>query len=240
MELVFECNFRLTTGSFDHYDKIRPYTVLDLFQEIAGTHAEMLNIGFKALYDQDIIWVLARNKYIVERSISVSSNIKVKTWPHPNGRFDFIRDYEIYDEKGNLCIRGTSKWCLVNIKTMRIVPTTYAIIEGEFYPHSAIPGPVEKISYEKDESFSIVDTHIVQASDLDHNGHMNNARYAELLINVLNLKKEEEIISVEMDYLQQLFLHDKIDLCLKRDEKEAILIGEKDNKACFVSRCKWK
>ncbi|MCH5179604.1 MAG: hypothetical protein J1F32_00080 [Erysipelotrichales bacterium] len=240
MELVIECSFRLTTGSFDHHDQIRPYAVLDLFQEVAGTHAEILNIGFQALYNQDIIWVLARNKYIVERAIPVSSNIKVKTWPHPNGRFDFIRDYEIYDEQGNLCIRGTSKWCLVNYKKMRIVPTTYAKIEGDFYHHEAIPGPVDKIPYEKDESFKLVDTHIVQVSDLDHNGHMNNAKYAELLINVLNLKKEEEIISVEFDYLEQLFLHDKIVLCLKRDEKEAILIGEKDHKACFVSRCKWK
>ena len=240
MALVIERSFRLTTGAFDHYDRIRPYTVLDLFQEVAGTHAEILNIGFKTLYDQDIIWVLARNKFIAEKKIPVSSTIVVKTWPHPNGRFDFVRDYEIYDEEGNLCIRGTSKWCLLNYKTMRIVPTTYAKIEGEFYPHIAIPGPVDKISYERDETFKMVSTHVVQVSDLDHNGHMNNARYAELLLNVLNLKQDEEITSVEMDYLKQLFLNDKINLCLKKDEKEAILIGEKNHEACFVSRCKWK
>ncbi len=240
MAKIYECNFRLTTGFYDHYDRIRPYAILDLFQETAGSHAESLKIGFKALYDQDIIWVLARNKFIIEKNLSVSANIKVKTWSHPNGRFEFIRDFEIYDEKNNLCVRGTSKWCLVNFKTMRIVPNTIARTDNDYYEYETIPGPLNKIEFVKDNSFSVADTHIVQVSDLDHNGHMNNARYAELFCNVLNLKQNEEIVSFETDYLQQLFLHDKIDLCLKKEQNEAILIGEKDHKICFVSRCKWK
>lgn len=240
MKLIKEINFRLTTGAFDCYDRIRPYAIFDLFQEIAGIHAEEMNIGFQKLLSKDIIWVLARNKYTIEHQIKVSSVVTVKTWPHPYGHFDCVRDYEIYDESGNLCVRGSSKWCLVNINSMKIVPMTNANVEGEHYEKNTYDEHFSKIEFDQKSKCEIVGKHIVQMSDLDHNGHMNNAKYAELLCNVLELNEAQKIISVEMNYLKQLFLHDIITLKMIKKDHETILIGEKDETCCFVCRCQWQ
>jgi hypothetical protein len=43
--LLFEKHFTLTNGMFDEHYGMKPYAYLDIFQRIAGDHADLLGIG---------------------------------------------------------------------------------------------------------------------------------------------------------------------------------------------------
>ena len=94
--------FRLTVGDLDRYDRLTCYSISNLFQEIASLHAEELGVGYEVMKEKGLAWIVARNKITIVNSQNVSKVVTVHTWPHPNGRFDFERDYVMYNENNEV------------------------------------------------------------------------------------------------------------------------------------------
>ncbi len=62
-------------------------------------------------------------------------------------------------------------------------------------------------------------------SKVDHNGHMNNAYYAEFIVNALRLKSNEVIKNFEIDYLKEVLIDDEILIRSIRNNKEILVEG---------------
>ena len=54
----YEEKYRLRISDFDCYDRITPCCILDLAQDIAGKHADILGIGYQDFIVNNRIWVL--------------------------------------------------------------------------------------------------------------------------------------------------------------------------------------
>lgn len=52
-ENVFKITLR--NSDFDFYGKIKPSSVLDIFQEAATRHAEILGVGFSASIEKNML-----------------------------------------------------------------------------------------------------------------------------------------------------------------------------------------
>ncbi len=237
MLLLGEYQYRVVSGYFDRYRRIRPYAIFDVAQEAASSHIETFGLGYESMIQKNLIWVVARNKFVIDRDISSLKNLKVKTWPQPNGRFDTLRDFYIVDDNDNICVRGRTMWCLLDLKTKRLAPMSNATIEGEFYPHAAFEDKLQKITIDDNDKYVLCLEHRVQPSDLDWNQHMNNARYGELVYDAMNLQENEIIYSMEIDYIAQARLGDLITVKMHRHDKEILLVGYKEDAVCFLAKC---
>ncbi len=235
MKLYYEHTYDLTSGYFDYNRHLRPYGYFDLFQDLASKHAGVLNIDFDALFPKGIIWVLARTKYEVIKKDKGHVYLGC-TWPHVSSRFDMVRDYMLKNENNEVVALGSSVWCLVDYKSGRLIPSSNASIDGEFLTESVFQNKLEKITF--DES-KLVDygMHTVLLSDLDWNGHMNNARYSELVFNLLTKEDANKLISMELNYLEQMFLEESMTLKGYRNENEIIVVGIKGEHYCFSAKC---
>lgn len=238
MLLLGEYHFQLTAGDFDVCDRIRPIAILDLFQEAASRHANENHIGYENLIQKNIIWVLAASHYVIDQPIPLSSEVIVRTWMHPNGYVETIRDFEILGLHGEHYVRGTTKWCILDYRSMRILPMKYVDVKGEHLERYAIETSLEKISIDENMVIKKEEDYQVKPSDLDHNQHMNNTKYTELLYNLVRLQKDEQITELRIDYLLQLFLDEWVHLTLYHSQEKDILIGEKNGKKAFVMRYK--
>ncbi|MBR2988380.1 MAG: hypothetical protein IKC64_01500 [Clostridia bacterium] len=110
----------------------------------------------------------------------------METVPHPKGLMDYVRDYYIYDKDGNLLVKGTSQWVLIDFTSRRIVRPCVEF-EGEFSTKKAYDErKIEKI--EPNKSVYYYD-YTVRPIDIDYNGHMNNIRYADIVFNCENTDK---------------------------------------------------
>lgn len=219
--------FHLTTGDFDFNDNITPFGVLNLFQEIAGNHAEELGIGFQATYEQGMIWILAKNKYEVVRFPHLSEVVDVITWPKLPNRFDCEREYQIRNLDGEILVKGISKWCVIDINTMRLVPSSRVSFPGEFLEEkNFLESPFVFIETNLEE-FKEVLTYRVRPSDIDHNKHMNNANYVKVVYDALDIKNEK-IQDIQIDYNNQCFLGEEFRVYLKKVEDYAIVLAIKN------------
>ena len=210
--------------------EIRPSAILDLFQSIAGEHANILNIGHFDLKKKDLTWVVMRIKYELYRPIKHYDEIKILTWPKAKNRLEYDRDYKLFDNRsGELIGIGTSKWIVININTRRIDRN------GVDYPSNTISeanySSFEKIDY-FDLSFNEVDTFIVRHTEIDAVGHMNNTKYADL-INFATTPKYFEI-----NYIHELHLGDNVSLKKASDSGYNYYLGKMLDNVSFVMKVK--
>ena len=215
--LYFTKKYILRTSDFDVYDKLRPSAILDLFQDAAGEHASVIGVGYEDFIKRDMMWVLLRTRYELLKTPPLYSEVEVRTWPLPRGRGDFDRDYEIYSSRGELLVKGSSKWCVCNYKTRRILfGDEVRYNDDEYVGKKVYPEGIKKISDFPVESFSRY-TSASAFCDLDHNGHVNNIRYADYICNAIAYEKDEDIISFGIDYVHELQRDSEFDVFYKKE-----------------------
>ena len=117
MPLSKELDYRLRYLDFDRYGRIQPTAVLDLLQDVATVHAEEIGIGRDAMVARGVFWAVVRLKYEIVRDPEYFSVVRVRTWPHTLTNFSFLRDFSICGENGELLIKASSEWVLMDVET---------------------------------------------------------------------------------------------------------------------------
>ena len=221
MAMQAEKKYYLRASDFDKNSNMLPSAALGIFQDIAGYHAESLGIGFFALLSKDCLWMIVRTKYIVEKAPEKYQTVTVKTWPiAPRGPI-LRRDYLMTNDAGEVLIRATSDWTVVNCQTRSLVNAKDIYPEGEFLSDFAIDAKLKKVKdlEGEGEQFSAMP----QFCDIDSNGHVNNTKYADYIINAV--KPERAISEFQIDYQKEVLLGEEITLNVKHQENRTVIMG---------------
>lgn len=211
--LFLQKTYTMTTSDLDQYDRLSPAAIFDFFQDIAGRHAEMLGIGFHPLLEKGYYWVLTRNVYEIVHPLTSYDDLVVSTWPHKPSSFDFTREYEIHDSKGQLLVKGLSKWLILSKDTHQIQRSRVVSYgTGKHLERRNFNTSLDKLeNYDLLKAPSIYQTKITH-SQIDHNGHMNNAEYAVEIFNALAPNKKQIIQRFEINYLGEMFIGDTLSI----------------------------
>ncbi len=232
---IYTKTYTITTNNLDRYDDLTPMAMLDLFQDIAGRHAYQIEAGFDDMIKLGLIWVIARHEVNIIKSAPFGEDLTLTTWPLQPSRFYFDRVYEMKDEGGELVAYGRSRWLLIDIDKRRMQPSRVY--------HYPLTNFLEQ-SYFKEEFPRLVSVginhhpclrHVVRASEIDHNGHFNNARYAELIYNALEPKHKNSITRFLIYYHHEARIGETIDLYLENHDKQVSLSGYKGETLIFTS-----
>ena len=232
--IIYEKEYLLRVSDFDKNDKLKPSAILDMFQSVAEEHARILGIGYEELLEKQCVWVLLRTKYDVFTNVTFGTEkVIVKTWPHPQGRGDYDRDYAIYSAEGELLVKGSSKWCIINYQTRRLVfgeKVNYPLGE-EFCPTINYEQGLKKIP---DFSIDGASEFCGFAGDsaVDHNGHINNVKYCDFMLDALALPKGVSVKGLEINYLNELQIG-KYSIYHVKDGDNRLIKGFSDQKESF-------
>ncbi len=221
--LQYERSFALRGSDFDCYNHLRPSSVLDLFQEVAGRHAEEMGLGFFDLIREKKIWVITKVKYRMVGELHRNETVTVRTWPLPPNRVNFRREYMITGEDGRQVVVGTSEWVMVHSEKRRVIPAENLYPAGEFCTETLFPGRVGKVPRFTSEE---VGTVICPAfSHLDLNGHVNNIRYADFVMDALHPDGTRQVREFQMDYHREVLLGTPVRIQTERRENDILAQG---------------
>ena len=240
MESKYIDEYRLKVSDYIKYDILAPHGVLDILQDIAGKHSDTYtNLSFAELLAQNKIWVLMRVKYKVIKNIPLYSKIKVETWPKPKGLVDFDRETKIMDLEGNILIEAISKWVIIDVASRKIIPAKHIEYNVPIPEDSIFNERIDKV---KDFDVSNCNSYDVKVEfcDIDHNGHTNNARYAAMLLNALNLKENEVIDEFQIDFIHETMLHDNITIYYHKEDNFYYAKALCNGNIVFLSKIKLK
>ena len=233
--MLFEEEYRLRSNDFDQYDVVRPSSILDIFQNIAGKHAEEMGIGYLPLVKKNLGWVLTRQRISILKELHDNEILRVLTWPNEKGKVDFMRNYEAYDENGELVAKGMSRWCVISLTERKVMRTDEINYPGKCISKKSYDEKLSRItSVIKDDNISF--SHKVTYSDLDHNFHMNNAKYADIILDALLPEKKLLVKDLQINYFHEARINDVINVFMKREEETIYFSGYIGDEECFSAR----
>ncbi len=206
---LIERTYPLRLSDFDKNNRILPSSVLDLFQDAAGLHATALGISGVDLIKKNQCWMLTRVRYDVIRQPKLYENVTVRTWPIESRRIELDRDYLILDENGEILIKGSSQWVVMDITDRdapKLVPARdFEMGIREYVTDRAIEKPFGRAVY---NSITSDDPYLCRSAytDLDMNCHVNNIKYANFALSAFGeeLSPDEETVGFRIDYQKEI------------------------------------
>ena len=191
MELKIETIRRVESFDADLHNKLKISSIFNYMQDIAAKHADDLGVGYNALLENQIFWVLSWAKVEITKLPSYGETVKIKTWAKGKNRLFYMRDFLIYNENGEEIIKATSAWLLLDAGTKRMTDLTKMGLKLPSFPEEhAIDEYPGKFNFPTEEENLF--HRIVFYSDIDINKHVNNSRYLEFILDCYNQSEHED------------------------------------------------
>lgn len=200
--LLFEKKFTLTNGMFDEHYGIKPYAILDIFQRVAGDHADILGCGTAFCNEHNYAWIIVRQEVYMYESPTPMETVLVKTFPHIPSRVECKREYEISSLDGKVYAKGCASWVLVDLFSFKMLKSDNIYPNGEFVESELFKDKLLKPTNVYTDDNYLCEYTVVK-SDIDIYHHMNNAKYAELLFDYCDYKAVE-IKHFAVNYINQI------------------------------------
>lgn len=204
--------FPVRTWDVDRTGRLHVAAAFNYFQEIAGNHAEYLGVGKDALEKTGHAWVLSRMTAIIDRRPQWGEVLQARTWPRGTDRLFAVRDYELVDSQNKIVGRGRSGWVVLDTCKMR--PVRPQFLTDTIPAHEDMRALSHGIaSLKAFENLRPAGSRIASYSDIDYNGHVNNARYIQWMQDVLPSQELEDASTFHLDinYLSQVVPASSID-----------------------------
>ena len=175
----FTQNFTIPCYDTDASWRLKPTSFMNLAQEAAGLHAVHLGFGYDDLIVNNTAWILSRVHIEFLDTPKWRENITLITWHKGLNRLFYLRDFVLTDGNGKERVKATTSWLVLNLETRRLVRDPQLMEEGTVNLENAIETPADKVQLPKDVEPVLAFEHVVGYSDVDMNGHANNAMYMQ-------------------------------------------------------------
>ena len=93
----------------DYQERLRPFRVFELLEDISDAHANILEIGAQSPVMEGYVWVVARNRYRLTRMPRLGEKITFETWPGQCQRAIYPRLFSMTDESGCRPLASSSR-----------------------------------------------------------------------------------------------------------------------------------
>ena len=185
--MYFTYSYLIPNFLCDRNDTLTMWGVARLFQEVAGFHVDAANMGFSTLISQGKAWVLCRAHYQVEKLPHEGEHIMLKTWSRGTDGLYAFREFQMYDQQGNILVASTANWAIIDYNARHVVRLQDMMDHFESHPEFATDcQKLGRLRLPKEASFAPpVAQFSVKPSMLDHTGHVNNAEYIKWIFDNL-------------------------------------------------------
>ena len=232
--MIYEEKFKIGLKDVWAKDEVSNIAILEYLEDIAAYHSDSVGIGINTIEETHLNWLLLDWELEVLKRPTYGQVLDIHTWSRGIEKFYAFRDFEVYDEKNNLCAITTSKWLLVDSKTEKIARVEPGIADRyQSETEKAVfkDKKIEKIKEPKEYISEM--TYTTRRRDIDVIGHMHNLYYLYLAYEAL---PEEEYNKrpfnhVRIQYKNQIKLGE-IAKCkyAKENEENIVVIKSEDDK----------
>ena len=225
---------KLLIGSndVDQFLELKLSSFFKMMQDIATEHAEELDIGKKQTIDKGLYWVITRFSIDIINMPKYLENVTLKTYPGNNMRFVFPRYFLLEDKDGHPLIKVSSVWMVLRKDNHQPCLNPF---DGRIFPEEHLPDELPLPSKCSGEASSLIETRKVRYSDIDLNGHLNNTKYIDYIIDIHDSEfyKKNRIRHFLINYDKELMDNDSLSLFSNLDNPEVIK-GVVNDKPAFM------
>lgn len=214
----YQKSFKVQFSETDFTLKLKLYALINKMQEVSSLHAEELGMGYEALDEHGLGWIISKYRISIENYPKWDDTLTIETWPSGKDKLFLMRSFYIYNQNKEKIGSIYSAYVLIDTKTGRpqrtsTMPTELPVIieEGskEFERFRILKDPISTM------------TRTVHYTDLDINMHMNNACYVQWIEDCFELEqyKSMQIKDIQVNFISGATIGEEILISVHRDEQ---------------------
>lgn len=232
--MIIENEYTVKLSEIGIGNKATNKAILSYLEDTGGIHSNKAGYGIYDIPKTHLSWVLLEWRLKVIRRPNYTEKVKVLTWSKDAVKFYTFRDFEVYDENGELIILASSKWVLLDVtkgKIVRIEPEIISKYEPELNKKAFEDEKFEKIKEPENEQFEAEYT--AKRADIDINQHIHNLNYIEIANEVLpeDVYRNQHLDNVRITYKKEIKYGETVKCKYAfEDEKHIVAIKSLDDK----------
>lgn len=232
---MFDCNARL-----------RPASFMDIAQSLAEKGSIQISATDPDLAPHHLAWVLARMTVRFDSLPWRYSSVTGETWHRGLDGLFYMRDYQLLDAAGAPAVRASSSWILMNLESRHIVfgsklpsdPSLAFLVSGAPQnPSRVLDEDCPKLVVPHDLPLELASSHQVVYSDLDYNGHTNNAKYTVWAMDALpsSFVSQHPLRAISLNFNLESHLGDVVDLYVASTSTVFYVVGKCADTQIFIA-----
>lgn len=178
-------------------------SLCDLFNDVANMQTISLGFDVPTLNAQGLTWMLHKLHIIVNRMPEQGETVTLETWPSGIDRLFALRDFSMLSGEGDVLIRATSEWMVIDVNRRRPVRLPACVTENA----ASCVDVVREIAFELDtkkmpEEYENARRFTATYDNIDFNKHVTQATYVRWVTNSLSYEflSEHELREMEIIY----------------------------------------
>ena len=212
--MIIKHSFEIGFQKVGNSNKLTNSAIIGMLEDIAGMHSNLVGYGMNDIQETGLTWVLLNWKIRVFSRPLYGETVNVETWSRKSVKIYCYRDFRIFNSKGELIAIATSRWILLNAKTMAIHKITPEVLDRYNSEDIAVfenEPEVDKITC-PDVSPSNEFSYVISRRDIDINQHVHNLCYLDFAYEALpeEVYKNVEFNSIEILYKKEIKYGEKI------------------------------
>lgn len=202
--------FRIRTSEINPDKVVHPHALISLMQEASMQHTISMKVSVWDLTAISGSWVLLRMQVKFIRYPGLNDTLRIETYPSGLEGYFTYRDFLAYDADDRLCATISSMWTMMNTETRKMMKIPYE------YDRLIYSGaiPLEKPDFKVKPITDLSDPVQVRINyfHLDWNGHINNVRLINILLETLetDLVSNHQLLSLNIQYKNEVGLDEEV------------------------------
>lgn len=232
--MIYKEKFKIGLKDVWKGKEVSNIAILEYLENIAAYHSDSVGYGIETSDKTHLSWILLDWKVKVIKRPEYGQVLDIHTWSRTITKCYAYRDFEVYDEKNNLCVIASSKWLLINNQTGKIEKVEQEMAdkyESEIEKSVFQEKEIEKIKAPENYKSSII--YEVKRKDIDVIGHMHNLYYLNIAYETLpeEVYNQRPFDEIRIMYKKEIKLGDTV-ICkyAYKDGKHIVVMQSEDEK----------
>ncbi|WP_426351019.1 acyl-[acyl-carrier-protein] thioesterase [Alloiococcus sp. CFN-8] len=236
-ENIYTKEYEVRYYEIDSKKRLLKSSLLNYFTDISTIHSIERGVGIDYLEKKRLGWVIS--KYDIEffNEGYYMDKLKVSTEAYGFKKYFAYRTFKAEGEDSSVIARGNALFMLIDMEKRRML----RIGEDMMMAYGVSPEEADRqLDFERIEGLEKIAYQVdfqVRYTDIDTNGHVNNVKYLDWLIEAIPLEiiNEKSLRRIKMDYIKECFygetITSRVQLIEEEESKEIKVIHSIINEA---------
>lgn len=231
--MIYKENFKIGLKDVWKNSQISNVAILEYLEDIAAYHSDSVGYGVNTTNETNFTWILLDWKVKVIKRPIYGQILDIHTWSRKIVKCYAYRDFEVYNQNGDLCVIASSKWLLINNKEGKIAKVGQEMAdkyESEIGKCVFDDSEIDKLK--APDKFNNEILYKVQRKDIDVIGHMHNLYYLNLANEALpeDVYNQKQFDNIRIMYKKEIKLGEIVRCKYAYVENKHVIVIESEDK----------
>lgn len=213
---------------------IKPSSVMKYFQEISDCHCALVGNDYHTLKERDMGYISVRTSITFHHTPAWGDLVTCRTWHRETKGTQLIRDCVMENDKGEILVESTTGWILLTLSDRKIcrpnkVSGLAVVTAPEWALHNERMGKIKL-----PETMPVVANRLVEYSDIDYFGHLNNCVYADIICNTMPVCLDgHQLKKLDINFVMEAVQGDTLEIRAAEQDGLCYFVGYHSRGKCF-------